>query len=54
MWRRPAATAPIGPLVWELPCALGVGLKKKTEKTKQTKKVILFGDPAILISFHSE
>ena len=26
---RPAATAPIQPLAWELPCALGAALKKK-------------------------
>ena len=29
---RPAATARIGPLAWELPYAAGVGLKKKEKK----------------------
>ena len=23
LWRRPVATAPIGPLAWEPPCAVG-------------------------------
>ena len=29
LWCRGAAAAPIGPLAWELPYALGVALKKK-------------------------
>ena len=29
LWCRPAAIALIRPLVWELPCAMGVALKKK-------------------------
>ena len=29
LWCRRAATAPIGPLVWELPYAVGVALKRK-------------------------
>ena len=28
LWRRLVATAPIGPLAWELPCAAGAALKK--------------------------
>ena len=32
LWRRLAAIALIQPLVWELPYAAGVGLKKKKEK----------------------
>ena len=28
LWHRPAATAPIQPLAWEPPCAMGVALKK--------------------------
>ena len=33
LWRRPAATAPIGLLAWEPPYAVGAALKKKkTEK----------------------
>ena len=29
LWYRLAATAPFGPLAWELPYAMGVALKKK-------------------------
>ena len=36
MWRRLAATAPIRPLAWELPCAMGVTLKKKKERRKKS------------------
>ncbi len=32
LWRRPAATPLIPPLVWELPYAAGVALKKKKKK----------------------
>ena len=32
LWCRPAATAPIQPLAWELPHAAGVALKKKKKK----------------------
>ena len=28
LWRRPVATAPIGPLAWEPPYASGVALKR--------------------------
>jgi len=34
---RLAATAPIGPLAWELPYAAGTALKKE-RKTKKKKK----------------
>ena len=35
LWRRPVATAPIGPLAWEPPHAAGVALEKaKKQKTK--------------------
>ena len=35
LWCRPAATAPIGPLAWEPPYAMGVGPRKgKKTKTK--------------------
>ena len=33
-----AAVAPIGPLAWERPCAVGVTLKSKNKKKKQKKK----------------
>ena len=32
LWRRPVATAPIRPLAWEAPYALGADLKKKKAK----------------------
>ena len=32
MWHRPAAVVPIRPLVWELPYATGVPLKRKEKK----------------------
>ena len=39
LWRRPAATAPIGPLAWEPPCATGAALEKaKREKKKEKRK----------------
>ena len=36
LWRKPAATAPIQLLAWELPFAVGAALKrKKKQKTKR-------------------
>ena len=32
LWCRPAAAAPIGPLAWEPPYAMGVALKKLKKK----------------------
>ena len=32
LWCRPAAVAPVPPLAWELPYAVGAGLKKKKLK----------------------
>ena len=43
LWCRPAATAPIRPLAWESPYAVGrgPGKGKKTKQTnKQTKKEV--------------
>ena len=34
LWCRPAAAAPIGPLVWKLPYAMGAALKSKTKTNK--------------------
>jgi len=34
LWRRPAATAPIGPIAWKPPYAVGVALKKTKKKKK--------------------
>ena len=43
LWCRPAAAAPIQPLAWELPYAIGVTLKsKKAKKEKKKKKSLLF------------
>ena len=36
--QRLAATAPIGPLAWELPYAVGSALKRKKKKKKRKKK----------------
>ena len=38
LWLRLVATAPIRPLVWELPYAVGVALKKAKKKKKKKKK----------------
>ena len=42
LWGRPAATAPIGPLTWEPPYAVGgaqeIAKKDKKQKQKQIKK----------------
>ena len=32
LWRRPAATAPTGPLAWELPYAADAALKRQKKK----------------------
>ena len=39
LWHRPVATAPIGPLAWEPPYAVGVTQEngKKTKKRKEKK-----------------
>ena len=34
LWRRLAAVAPIRPLAWETPYAMGMGLKDKKERKK--------------------
>ena len=39
LWCRPAATAPIGPLAWEPPYAMGAALEKaKTQKTENRNR----------------
>ena len=35
LWCKPADTAPIRPVAWEPPYALGVALKKKEKKAKK-------------------
>ena len=45
LWHRPAATAPIGPLAWEPPYAMGVALEKdKKTKKKKNKIPTALGD----------
>ena len=41
LWCRPVATAPIRPLAWEPPYALGAALEKtkKRQKKKKNRKV---------------
>ena len=42
LWPRPAATAPIGPLAWEPPYAVGAALKRqKTDRQKERKIVVI-------------
>ena len=36
LWHKPAVTAPMGPLAWEPPYAMGAVLKR--QKTKKKKK----------------
>ena len=38
LWRRPAATAPIRPLAWEPPYAVGAALKRRKKKKKILQK----------------
>ena len=41
LWRRQVATAPIGPLAWELPYAAGAAqeMAKKDKKKKRKKNI---------------
>ena len=47
LWCRPAAVAPIGPLAWELLCAMGVALKSKKKKERKRKKSRRLGVPVV-------
>ena len=38
LWQRPAAAAPVQPLAWEPPYAVGMALKKKKLETTQIFK----------------
>ena len=45
LWHRLAAVAPIHPLAWELPYAMGVALKRqKRKKKKRKRKLLIFAD----------
>ena len=39
LWCRLAVTAPIGPLAWEPPCAMGAALEKKTKNNNNLNNV---------------
>ena len=43
LWRRPEATAPIGPLAWEPPSAAGAAQEIATKDQKKKKKIHVFG-----------
>ena len=38
LWRRPAATALIGPLAWDSPYAIGMALKRQKDKKENKKR----------------
>ena len=38
LWHRPAAVAPIQPLAWEPPYAVGAALKKTRKKKEKRKR----------------
>ena len=40
---RPAATALIQPLAWELPYAVGVALKRQEKKRKESREMVAGG-----------
>ena len=50
LWRRPAATVPIGPLAWEHPYAVGSALEKAKRQKKKKKKKFSTSTPALVIS----
>ena len=51
LWHRPAAVAPIRPLAWESPFAVGAALEKdKRQKNKTKQKHHEKNEKAIIIS----
>ena len=50
LWHRPAATALIQPLAWELPCAMGAALKRQNNNNNNNK---FKNKTCLLISFIS-
>ena len=42
LWCRPAAAAPIRPLAWKLPNAMGAALERKKKKKKKKKREQVF------------
>ena len=52
-WPRPAAAAPILPLAWELPYAVGEALKRKKKKKKNPTTVTqISGEVQVLSPAH--
>ena len=52
LWHRQAAAAPIQPLAWELPYALGVFLKRKRKKKKGNQPKMVPGPfSSLTVSF---
>ena len=39
LWHMPATTAPIRPLAWDLPYAMGVALKKIKDQKKKKRSI---------------
>ena len=44
LWHRLVATAPISPLAWELPYAMGIALKRQQQQQQQKDKGYLLKD----------
>ena len=42
LWCRPVVTAPVGPLAWDPPYAMGAAIKKKTKRPKKLFLSIYF------------
>ena len=42
LWCRLAAVAPIGPLAWEPPCAMGAALKSRKKENKELQVFRVF------------
>ena len=53
LWCRSAATAPIQPLAWKLPYAVGAALKGKEKKKKKVMEFKVLGDTSQLLHFGS-
>ena len=49
-WRRLAATAPIRPLAWEPPYAMGVALEETQKDQKTNKQAKIWGVTCVLRS----
>ena len=47
LWRRPVATAPIGPLAWGPPYAAVVALKRAKNKNKPKKSTVWKGNKTL-------